>query len=519
MAGLLGNRKFVAIDYDSREVRLVVFRLVRKVPTILAAESVAVEEGLDIADAEALGRFLRPTIGRLGLRNAAAVMCVGRTQAVLKSLQLPAEETGELAAMVQFQVSRELPFPAEEGVVDFTRAEHFDVSESAETGGTPVLAAAVRLEAVDVAGRLCDQAGLRLERLGLRPQANLRAVGQCVRTEPGERLLLVNITADEVEIDFFADETLEFSRAATLAVPDAADDGGDRQGAIRRVVLEVNRSLQSFQAMQGGGQVDACLVAGGTGIEEPVVAALADSLRAPSEMLDPAGGFALPGDGRQSRFVACLGLASGQSAAALPFDFVNPKRPPEPRDTRRPKALAVVAAAMAAVLLGFFLHTRVLGQRRDAVDELAAEVEKIEDANRGLRIVEKRVEKIQQWRQEKVDWLDQLACLSQRMPGAGDVYLTSLRGSSSGTLALSGQARDSRDLHAFAAGMKELGYQGKLRGTDPKDRDRHGYTLKFSMDLLAEDSRPVVAAGEPAGRPADDAAPGAPERSGRRRRR
>ncbi|KKK88194.1 hypothetical protein LCGC14_2745610, partial [marine sediment metagenome] len=46
---------------------------------------------------------------------------------------------------------------------------------------------------------------------------NLRAVYKCTRCADGERILLVSVGADEVEIDVMRDEMLEFSRAATIA--------------------------------------------------------------------------------------------------------------------------------------------------------------------------------------------------------------------------------------------------------------------------------------------------------------
>ena len=111
---LLGNKKLVAIDYDRREVRLVVFEYVRKAPAILALHTFAAPETVDVTDPQVMGAFLRTLIDKLHLRGASALMCLGRSQAVLKSLQLPAASSDdELASMVQFQVNKELPFSAD----------------------------------------------------------------------------------------------------------------------------------------------------------------------------------------------------------------------------------------------------------------------------------------------------------------------------------------------------------------------------------------------------------------------
>ena len=510
MIRLFEKKKFVAIDYDRQAVRLVVFEYVRNAPIIRSVHAEPVDEGVDVTDPQAMGACLRAVVDRLHLRGAGALMCIGRAHAVLKSFQLPAvTSTDELASMVQFQASKELPFAAHEAVVDFTHAEHFDVAEpdTAEEG-TNVLAAAVRLPVIDAARQICAEASLKLRRLGLRPYANLRAVYHSIRCQPHERILLVSITADEVEIDVMRDEMLEFSRAATItSPPDEQAQGDTNEAIVRRAVMEVSRSLQSFLAMQRGGEINACLVAGGTGMEEEICQALAKRLKVPCELFDPSGPFGLARGQEACAFGAALGLAAGQAADALPFDFINPKQPAPPRDTRRTRALAIAAGAVLLVALLALARYAYLGGRGREVANLERDKRSLQARNKALKKLAKQTAAIEEWQGADINWLDQLAHLSNTMPGPEKLYLTSLRCSASNVIALGGRVRDNRDIAGFAAEqMERAGYKVDPKGTSPV-RDHYGYGLQFNLDIrVSPKAEPVVQTEKVIGRPGDDSA-------------
>ncbi len=515
------RRKWVAIDYDRREVRLVAYDHVRKLPSIRSLHTARIPEGVDATDAGALGRFLKPVVDKLHLGGANAVMCVGRAQAVLKSLTLPGSaEPGDLPAMVKYQAAKELPFSAEEAVVDYTRGSHWDTGQAEVAEGTTVLAAAVRLPAVEAAREICTAAGLRLHRLALRPYANLRAVYRCAQVQPGQRLLLVNVTADEAEIDVMCDEMLEFSRAATVAAPETSEElpGGARHqaDAVERIVAEVSRSLQSFRAVERGGRLDQCLIAGSTGLEEALAQTLPHRLGAPCALLDLARGFAVRRDRSVSAFAAALGLAAGAPAEELPLDFLNPKRPVVPRDTRRTKALAVAAAvvfALAAMMLG----TQVYGRaRRGEIAKLGEENRKLKNANKKLKELHDEVQDLQQWLNEEVCWLDQLAYLSRTLPPAQQVYLESLgcspfgsgrrREPRSGRIAISGRVKDTQVIPEFEQRLLAPGTKVSHKGTSPVP-DPRGYGVRFNVDVLVPPGRAPVP-------PADTARPKPTGRAG-----
>ncbi len=513
-----GKRKHLAIDYDRRQVRLVVFQYVRKVPSILALHTAGVPEQVNAADPLALGGVLKTVVDRLCLRGARTLMCVGRAQAVLKSLTLPpVSGPDELASMVQFQVAQELPFAADEAVVDFTHGRHWDADQARQSEavpeGTTVLAAAVRLPVIDAARQVCEAAGLRLERLGLRPYANVRAVYRCVHGRSGERLMFVNLTADEAEIDMMCDETLEFSRAVPLA--GSAANGAQaekpppdpRAESVRRVVTEAALSLQSFNAVQRGARIDGCLVAGATGMEKQLAAALTERLAVRCELFDPSGGFSLARGPEVSAFGAALGLAAGQ-AATLPFDFLNPKRPAAPKDTRKVRAAAIVAGLVVLVGSGVLARSAYLGKGQAAFKRLYSENQEKEKQNKLLQRLQDRIELVDKWRAGQLDWLGQLAHLSNTLPGAEEVYFDSIV-FKPGKISLAGRAKNRESVTRFQNELMEMpGYEVRPGATsttrDPADL---GYSLKFDMEVVVSpEAEPIVTTSRPVGRPADDSA-------------
>lgn len=516
-----GRRKHVAIDYDRRQIRLVAFEYVRKVPTILSMHTAAIPDDVNAADPAALGKFLKTVVDRLSLRGARALMCVGRAQAVLKSLTLPpGAGADELASMVQFQVAQELPFGADEAVVDFTRGAHWDADQAdqgeAGSEGTTVLAAAVRLPVIDAARQICDEAGIKLERLGLRPHANHRAVRRCVQTQPGERVVFVNVTADEAEIDVMCDETLEFSRAVSLpasganGVPAQATQADARAQAVRRVVTEVAMSLQSFDAVQRGAEIHGCLVAGATGLEEQLAAALADRLGVKCSLFDPAGGFSLARGPEVSAFGAALGLAAEQ-VAELPFDFLNPKRPAPPRDTRKLRAAAALASVAVVIGGAVLARSAYLGGHRRTLAALDSENRKLKEHKKQLEKLRARIELIEEWRAGQLDWLGQLAHLSNTLPGAETAYLDSVT-CKPGRIALLGRTKDRQAIARFYKDIMAMSGYEVRPGATSAVADPFGYSLKFDMEvIISPKARPLVTTNRPVGRPGDDSAMQGPD--------
>lgn len=502
---MLGSRnKYVALDYDRREVRLVAFEYSHRQPVILSMHTAAIPPGTDTADVAALGAFLRELVEKLKFTGAGAFLLVSRAQAVLKSLTLPGGSSqDDLAGMVQFQVKTELPFGADEAVMDFTPAAHWDRSTLAENAdGQTVLVAAVRLPLVTAMHQLCTQARLTPMRLGLRPYANLRSAYRCIQAAPGEKVLLVNLTADGAEIDVLCDGSLEFSRVASLPELQTPDALANSPQCVSRVVAEVVRCLQSFHAMeQPGSGIGGCLVSGATGMERALVEALTRHLGVKAELLDVGNGFSVQGGPELSGFSAALGLCATDADEPLPFDFFSPKRQLPPKNTRRRNIMA--AAVAGAVILGAIILAAqaAIGTRQKTLNALQEENKALTLANKQLTTLAQRVAHIRNWEGEGFNWLDHLDHLSNTLPPADQLYLTKFTGADEEHLGLDGQSRTP----LMVSLLNQDGYQANLQSNMPGN-DPLGYNWKFKGQLLLDKAKPVLSTSQPVGRPPNEAA-------------
>jgi Tfp pilus assembly PilM family ATPase len=510
----LGPRRFVAVDFDHDAFRVVEAQRASGRPKITRLASVPISSKIDLDDAPAIGRALGRALKDLRLTGHPVVMNIPRGQAVLKPMTLPpGTARDEMAAMVRYQVEDELPFPAEEAVIDFTvTRSHYDVEDNQsgeDEAGENVLVAAAKLPVVDHYRQVAEAAGVKLHRLGLRPYANLRCIEACTVREADESIALVQVLAEETEIDVMVGASLAFSRSAmnpSAGRPHPDSDEGRR--AVHTVVTEVIRSLQSFSAVERGKSVDAILVAGGTGIEETVTEVLAERTGVQVELLDPAGGFRLrPGEGH-SEFVSALGLAAGSCEEELPFDFVNPKQPVVKKDYRRTYVLAAVAAVILLVAAIIPLQDRYLAPRRALRSQLYEDRQRLKKHVKRAKSLPRQYREVRDFLEPSYDWPRHLAALSMLLPPADEAYLPDgLRTRDDGSIRFTVRTREVQTIGKVTENLQNAGYRIKMGRSGVVERDPFGYYNSYDVTVYVTDESPgemtrALAVGRPKG---DDA--------------
>ena len=503
--GWSGSR-LVAVDFDSRQLRIVQARRQGERMRVTKMNCTPMPEGMDIADPKAVGEFLGRTLKSMHLGSTGLVMSVPRGQAVLNSLTLPpGTPPGEFAGMVQFQMEKKLAFRPEEAVIDFTTESHYDVEAAAdgEVVGESVLAGAVRLPVVDYYRQIALSAGVKLHRLGLRPYADRRCAEACTLIDRDARVLLVHITADETEISVLRNGALEFSRSAVVSVPPPGENGAE---AVESLVREVSRSLQSYQAEQAG-EISKILLAGGTGIEALAADALADGVGAHCELLNPAVALGLAEDSPEtSSFISALGLAiSRAEEESLPFDFLNPKRPPIQRDMKK-RRRAMIAGAVALLVLGSMTFGWVkLSEKNARVASLKSEKSQKGKGSKNDRATEKQKDGIEGWVDQRRNYLGHWAQLSCLFPECETTYVTSLK-ADSGAMTFTVRATDTEVMADLDKRLVDAAYDSKpstiMSRPDPFGY-QYGTTLKV---IIGPDVTVDLTAVEPVPRPADDVA-------------
>ncbi len=445
------DRSLVSIDWDRRCLRLVHARIGRGQVRVLRAAAVPVPAGVVDGDPEVLGDFLRQTLAREKIRARRAVVSVPRDQAVLNTLSLPEASRDELAAMVHFQVIKELPFPADEAVIDFAATGSPDSPRPPEPKAQAgdVLVAAVRNEVFDFYRRVCQRAELRLERIGLRPYENLVAVTEGMAAARTGLSLFVDVGPSLTEIDVIQAGRLAFSRAASVTVPEQpAPTGQDEQpedvrGVVGDVLVEVTRSIAAYRATDPGARFDRIIVAGSCGIEAELAQAANRQIGAPAELYRPDAGLGLrDADApHATSFSAAIGLAlSHGSDALLHFDFLHPKQPEAARKERLrriPVAAGVAVLFLATAVAGYMQYVQ---PKRAKLKELQSQLAKQKKWASQFNQLQAEYEAARKWADAEVIWLDELRRLADVFPPHQQAYMASLK--------LDGDGRIGIDLRA-----------------------------------------------------------------------
>jgi Tfp pilus assembly PilM family ATPase len=503
--------RFCAIDFDSRQLRVVHAERVGDRTRILKLAAAEMPAGIDAANPEAIGAFLAQTLSEMHLRNVAVLMNVPRGQAVLKPITLPpGTKPNEMANMVRFQAEKELTFRLEEAVIDFTLESHYGAEHGtqAEEQGDHVLVAAVKRPVIEFYQRIAHAAKVRLIRLGLRPYANLRCIDAYGGVPAQSRLAVIHITADEAEIDVVDEGGLTFCRSAVVSVPPPdSTDAAAVDAAVMTVVAEATRSLQSYMAVERSQKIDSVLLAGGTGVESQVAAHLKQRLSIPCRMLDPTRSLGLGEAGAgASAFISALGLAAGQGdATGLAFDFLNPKRPPVVRDMKKIRRI-VIGAGAAAVAIAIIGGSSVYLYSQDAeVTHLTQDLNKLTTDNKKVKALINRVDTINKWVDGNRDWLEQWAVFSAKFPSCVQAYVTTIKTNPNESVSLQVRAKSNEAIDELSRRLRDSGYdvQFTQESTSP---DMYKYTYGASLTVSPKPGTKFeLALLEPVLRPADDA--------------
>ena len=426
---MLGARtdKLVTLDWDTHALRVVYAHIRRDRVRIVKAVTVPWTAQVDRRESASIGRFIRRVLDEQRIRTNRAVVDIPRDQVVLNMLELPVGEPDELPSMVHFQIVKELPFSLEEAVVDFV----VPTTGSDEAGGQiEVLVAACRNEVLAFYQSVVESAGLTLERIGLRPHANLTALPPEATTG---RLLYIDVGPTLTEIDIIAQGQLTFSRAASVSVPpasagsrDAGSDAPSDEAAVNALLVEVTRTLEAYRTTGTGSAVDRAIVGGSCGIEADLVAALEKRFGFAVTLFTPPASLDLPAGQRDglTAFSAALGLAVGHASKRNHcFDFLNPKAPEDAIRARRRKRPLVAVAVMLYVAAPLVAYLQIVRPPQAEIRSLRTEVNAQKKWEKGFKDFQSQISVARDWVEREVVWLDELDNVVQALASPTDAYV------------------------------------------------------------------------------------------------
>lgn len=496
---LVRDRRVLAIDWDPESIRIIHAVSSRKGPKRIHGVLVPVAEGVDVEDPESLGQFIARALKQRKLRTRQAIVAIPRDQAVLHMLSLPNVPPEEMPSVVHFQITKELPFALEEARIDFAS---FPADEGAET--VDVLVAAVRNDVLEHYQAVCEAAGLELQRVGLRPFANTVAVtwGESEITQGCT--LLVDVGPSLTEIDLIRGGHLSFSRAASVNVPTMpavrtmsdmgegplpltiAPTEAEKREALDNLLVEVNRTIEAYRVSDPAASIESIVVAGSCGVEEQLCEEVADRFGAPARLYNPSEAVpALGGRGEEmTAFSSSLGLTIGHGReGALHFDFLHPKEPVDlsaMKARKVPVIAATVIVLIAALMVFRYQVDSVKSAEVRTVQKKASKLKKQAGKVTDFRDI---VTAAEDWADEEVVWLDQLALISHLFPPTNEAYVTKLFAKDNGTIQMSVRATRMTRLEELRKGFERMGPYEAILGTVKKVSDKQGFTSESDIVL------------------------------------
>jgi len=461
--GLGGDKQVVSLDWDSRFLRVVQWRISGHSARALKSVAAELPEDVSIKDAGSLGSFVRQVLSSARIRTTSVIVDIPRDQAVLNTMSLPAADLDDLAGMVQLQIAKELPFPLDDAIVDFAVTQQDSAANSAD-----VLVAAVRFEVMGFYKSVCAQAGLKLDRVGLRPFANMVAVNEMLGEQASGRIMFVDVGPSLTEIGIIRDGVLVFSRAASVSLDEPPDDDVDdsldtlpaekpadeekpagaeaieidfspaaepppkpsaEERMLNDLMVEITRSAEAYRSTDPGARFDRIIVGGSSGFDDALAAKISKRFGVATEAYDPdpilnpkyhQGGHA-------GAFAAAVGLGIGHASEdKLQFNFLAPKKPMGVAERRRrqlPLAGAIVAGVLLLVTLGYAV---LVMPKQGKIADLKRQITKLDRELKTYKEVRSIVEQVEQWQAAQVVWPDELKRLAEVFPDNEMAFLSGM---------------------------------------------------------------------------------------------
>jgi len=479
--------RLLALEWSGAEARVVVASARGERAAFEQAFVVPLETSSREAEPleSAAGRQLAEALASRRVGRIDALVALGRSSIELRQLSLPPVPDEELPELVRFQALREFGALEEDWPLDYLPLDE-DPSQPRS-----VLAAAVSPQMVDEVRQACETAGVKLARLTLRPAG---AAALLLRRPPQPQVevrLLVDLLPGEADLTVLVGQKVVFLRCARLS-------GDPLKEAAAALLAEIRLTMAAAHNQLAGRRIEQIVLFGAGMAHADLARQIGEQLGTPAELFDPFEGLTLEGELRRAlpeqrgRFAALLGMLSDElTDTPQAFDFLHPRRKPEPPSRRNTYALAGFAAALV-VLLAVSAGWYQRSQLRAEVQRLQAESKSLDKKVVQAAKSEKAAAEIDKWVSGEIVWLDELHWLAQKFPPAEEAMLKQLKvstGTAQGEMILDGLARNVDAVTRLDRGLNDPRRRvaGKTKGEHESSRQ---YSVQFRSSLLIAPGKP-----------------------------
>ena len=357
---------------------------------------------------EEISQAIRDLCKDLSLNSNHLVSSIPRGSVTIRYILLPSDKKAEIREVVQFQVSRQVPFNKEELVYDYK------IIGSPQDGYSWVMLAIVQKKRVEESLRLLNDAGLQPEKIGITSEGlldfYLAYVGSQDRaTEGCIALLYVDLFSTSLEL--IDKGELVYTRSIPLGIHSLG------QRNLSELLKEIRLSLKAYEK-ESRGEMPEKLVLNENALLPQLKRELKREFGLPVEVIEPLKemGKAVPITwSRGISPLSTLGLAIGHPGKAM--DLL----PPEVKEKRRTRIkkrelirMGLTWSLILAISLGLFSHKT--SEQKAYLDHLTSQVELTEPLATKVELMKERVGLFQNQMDRRGSVLDALSELYRTIP-------------------------------------------------------------------------------------------------------
>lgn len=465
---------------------------------------------------------LKAVIVQEKLLHSDTVVVLGRGGTEVRGMSLPYVPIEEIPDIVRFQAGREFSGYEPNSPIDYFLLNDDSNDSDFKDKRRHILASTIRSTLLNDIELLCEEAGLNLRRVVLRPCELTSSWGRQPDFDRNKTYLLAELGFKEASLTIVYGGKPVFMRSPKLTSAPFSVTKPDKSGEYPSInskeelsdqlLAEIKRTLVAAQSeVQGVNNVnvDEIVLYGDETHHREISERLTKSLRIPVVTFDPWKDVALEGDLKKrntlalppapERFASLI-AAADQATLNRPsdIDYYNPKKKPE--SVGKQQRMIAVAVALVLLLLGsiaYGYHRKSTLQKNYLAESTRKEMLKEESDK--AKIKSEQAAAVSDWEALNVNWLDEISWLSNTIPGAPDLMLmnlncrsyrgTGVNANTIGSMIFQGVAKDATILPPLEEQLRDSGKHRVWSGNKAADRTRPNYNLKFDMTILVNEKK------------------------------
>lgn len=375
---------------------------------------------------EAIGEELKSLLADMGLTRAELIGVVGRDQSEVREMNVPPAPDNELPDLVRFQARNVFASLSDNWQLDFIPFAHQEGEQQRR-----VLAAAIAPQVLQRFEKIAAATGFKLKRIVFQPFALTHLYASHLSADNSRMLVMPN--GQRFDLVVATQDKLVATRTFRSSVTDSPASAAQLASEARRTIASTKRST-------GEQPIDKIIFGAGKQKWESFETPLAEQTGLDVAFADPVRCLnsanvtapVVPED--SARFAGMLGaLVQEYSNQPQVLDFLNPRKPiVKKRDVKR-LLIPALAAGLLFLLAGCFgwyslnKQAKLAEEKQDKLTVLKNRNEG--DGRRpGVEDIIGEVNQMDKWRASKVNWLDELAWISEKLLTADDLIITRFKG-------------------------------------------------------------------------------------------